>query len=132
MKRKKKPFARGLKRSEINIRSSELWGGYSPVKRVSAQGGFNTFVDIDDNHYKMRVILTATHRSPKLPLKQDPMESFRQYCRGELFVSLVQHLGIVRGKSTVSEVWALVRQKEYYLPSKHAAKLDKCFQKNLK
>jgi hypothetical protein len=80
----------------------------------------------------MRAIFTATHRPPRLPLKQDPMESFRQYSRGELFVSLVQNLGIVREKSAVSEVWALVRQKEYYLPSKHAAKLDECFHKNLK
>jgi hypothetical protein len=47
-------------------------------------------------------------------------------------VSLVENLGIVQEKSAVSDVWALVRQKEYYLPSKHAAKLDKCFHKNLK
>jgi hypothetical protein len=47
-------------------------------------------------------------------------------------VSLVQNLGKAQGKSAVSEVWALVRQKEYYLPSKHTAKLDKYLHKNPK
>jgi hypothetical protein len=76
--------------------------------------GVNTSVDIDGNHHKMRAIFTATHRPPKLPMQQDPMESFRQYSRRELFVSVVQNLGILQEKSAVSEVLALVRRKEYF------------------
>jgi hypothetical protein len=77
--------------------------------------GVNTSVEIDSNNLKMRAIFTATRRTPKLPLQQDLIASFRQYGKGELFVSLVQILGIVRGKSAVVEVLALVPQKEYII-----------------